>query len=127
MWVLEKLLLRNEIMQKIVINNCWGGFGLSDEAMRRYAELKGIKLIEEVNEYGDVNFYLNEINEDSYFTGWSIDRDDPSLVQVVEEMGKDSHSGYSVLKIVEIPDDVKWEIDDYDGREHIAEKHRKWS
>lgn len=114
-------------MQKIVINTCWGGFGLSDEAMRRYAELAGMKLLEDVNEYGDVNFYLNEINEDSYFTGWSIDRDDPNLVKVVEEMVEKSYSGYSVLKIVEIPDDVKWEIDDYDGREHIAEKHRKWS
>ena len=114
-------------MQKIVINNCWGGFGLSDEAMRRYAELAGMKLLEDVNEYGDVNFYLNEINEDSYFTAWSIDRDDPNLVKVVEEMGEKSHSVYSILKIIEIPDDVKWEIDDWDGREHIAEKHRKWS
>ena len=114
-------------MQKIVINTCWGGFSLSDDAMRRYAELKKLKLLEEVNDYGDVSFYLNEVHEDSYFSYWSIDRDDPHLIQVVEEMGEESYGSYSVLKILEIPDDVKWEIDDYDGREHIAEKHRKWS
>jgi hypothetical protein len=27
---------------------------------------------------------------------------------------------------VEIPDNVEWEIMEYDGTEYIAEKHRKW-
>jgi hypothetical protein len=30
------------------------------------------------------------------------------------------------LEVVEIPDDVEWIIVDYDGMEHIAEKHRTW-
>ena len=30
------------------------------------------------------------------------------------------------LKIVEVPDDVNWEVVQYDGLEHIAEKHRTW-
>ena len=33
------------------------------------------------------------------------------------------------LKIVEIPDDVPedgWTIQDYDGKEWVAEKHRTW-
>jgi hypothetical protein len=28
--------------------------------------------------------------------------------------------------VIEIPDDVEWIIVDYDGMEHIAEKHRTW-
>lgn len=31
------------------------------------------------------------------------------------------------LKIIEIPDDIEWEIEEYDGWEHVAEKHRVWS
>ena len=27
---------------------------------------------------------------------------------------------------VEIPDDVEWQIEEYDGTEHISEKHRTW-
>jgi hypothetical protein len=58
-----------------------------------------------------------------------IARDDPRLVQVVEEMGPLA-SGYDCnLKIVEIPDGVEWEI--HQGGEftfeHIEEKHREWS
>jgi hypothetical protein len=30
------------------------------------------------------------------------------------------------LEIVEIPDDVEYTIEEYDGLEHIAEKHRTW-
>lgn len=54
------------------------------------------------------------------------DRTDPLLVQVVEELG-DEASGYlSELKIVEIPDDIEWSIDDYDGMERVEEAHRSW-
>jgi hypothetical protein len=49
------------------------------------------------------------------------------LVQVVEELGKEANGNYAKLEIIEIPDDVDWEIDEYDGMEHIAEKHRTWS
>jgi len=34
---------------------------------------------------------------------------------------------YSELKVVEIPDDVKWQLEEYDGLEWVAEKHRTWS
>ncbi len=33
---------------------------------------------------------------------------------------------HSELKVVEIPDDVEFFIKDYDGMEHVAEKHRTW-
>ena len=31
-------------MKEIVINKCYGGFGLSHKAIMRYAELKGFEL-----------------------------------------------------------------------------------
>ncbi len=56
-----------------------------------------------------------------------IPRDHPLLVQVVEEMGEAADGSCAALKIVEIPDDVAWEIDEYDGSEWVSEKHRRWS
>jgi hypothetical protein len=48
------------------------------------------------------------------------------LVKVVEDLGIESFGFAANLKIVEIPDDVDWEVMEYDGMEHIAEKHRTW-
>jgi len=89
---------------KIVINDCYGGFGLSDAALERYNTLTG-KSVE-------------------YF--WDLERDDPVLVQVVEQMGEVANGKYSELKIVEVPDGVKWYIHEYGGMEHVAEEHRTW-
>ena len=66
----------------------------------------------------------------AYFNEGGIERNDPILVRVVEEMGAGHRSGasgqYASLKVVEIPDGVEWEIDEYDGQEHIAQKHATW-
>ena len=64
---------------------------------------------------------------DNDFFYHDIPRDDPYLVQIIKEMGKDADGTYANLKIVEIPGDVDWEIGEYDGREWVAEKHRTWS
>jgi hypothetical protein len=81
-------------IRKIVINNCHGGFSLSAEAERRYRELAGIT--------------------DSDWSYYDIARDDPYLVQVVQELGEDADGSYAKLKIVEVPADVGWHIADYD-------------
>ncbi len=36
------------------------------------------------------------------------------------------NQNFAKLKVVEIPDDVDWEVENYDGIEWIAEKHRIW-
>lgn len=91
---------------KVVINTCYGGFGLSDRAKQLYSERKGI-------------------TENIY--DWDIGRADPILIQVIEEMGDAAGGSYAQLKIVEIPDNVDWEIEEYDGKEWVAEVHRTWS
>jgi len=58
--------------------------------------------------------------------GREIERHNPLLVQVVEELGPSANGSCAELRIVEIPDGTDYEIDEYDGNEHIAEKHETW-
>jgi hypothetical protein len=53
-------------------------------------------------------------------------RSDPLLIQVIEELADKASGPCSSLKIVEVPDDIKWEIQEYDGKEWVAEAHRTW-
>jgi hypothetical protein len=90
---------------KIVINACYGGFGLSKEALALYNERSGTTITYERD----------------------IERNNPILVEIVEQLGEDASSSFAELKVVEIPDDVVWGIEEYDGNEWIAEKHRTWN
>ena len=110
---------------KIVINKCYGGFGLSHEAMLLYGKLKGLNLVWEVDESKLCYYYIGEISDDTHFADWEIERNDPFLIQVVEELGKNANGRSAELKIVNVPDDIKgWSIEDYDGIESIHECHR---
>ena len=60
----------------------------------------------------------------SRYTLLDEDRTNVSLIQAIEETSEEERDD---LKIVEIPDDVKWIIESTDYGEHIAEKHRTWS
>jgi hypothetical protein len=116
------------MVMKIVINRDFGGFGLSDEAIREYAKKKGLTLVEEkCGEFGFTNFYMNEISENTLFWESDIERNDADLVEVVERLGSAADGKFSSLKVVEIPEGVEWQIMEYDGREHVAEVHRTWS
>ena len=112
-------------MKKIAINTCYGGFGLSDEAMEMYAKLADLDVIKEesVQGWGHATYYLPD---SSILTDHDIARDDPMLIQTIETLGDDASDSLSSLKVVEIPDDVKWQIQEYDGIEWVAEQHRTW-
>lgn len=151
---------------KIVINKCYGGFGLSSIALSRYAELKWGKKIYffrggfsgqykpvDSDESGlfitafdipNPNDFIGNRNNCKEMTpeerveenNWckehfvndnEIERDDPILIQVIEELGNDASGKCAELSIVEIPDNVEWEIEEYDGIEWISEIHRTWS
>ena len=89
---------------KVVINACHGGFSLSEKAVMRYAELKGLTLYPErerfyttywlvpEGEREDQNDFDTRLLEgrQALNTRRAIPRDDPTLVQVVEELGADS-------------------------------------
>ena len=89
---------------KIVINNRYGGFELSKEALALFNERSGAVVTYDFN----------------------IKRNDPILVEIVEQLGEAADGDYAKLKVVDIPDDVPWTIEEYDGAEWIAEKHRTW-
>ena len=103
----EELINALRGIQFIVINTCYGGFGLSDRAENEYKQMAGIT---------DPKWYNRE-----------IPRDDPYLVKIVRDMGLRANGAHANLKIVEVPADVEWEIAEYDGNEWVAEKHRTWS
>ncbi len=98
---------------KIVINKCFGGFGLSKEGDTEYLVRSGL-IIDGLTSWP------------SDYSDWDIPRNDPVLVQLIEENAELYGDRGTRLVVVEIPYDVDWEISEYDGREHIAEKHRTW-
>ena len=133
---------------KVVINACHGGFGLSEKAVMRYAELKGSTvypegtglfttywLVPEGEREDQTNFHTWSMEEQlasnkrcakQVWDEREIPRADPALVQVVEELGASANARFADLAVVDIPDGVAWQIEEYDGFEHVAEKHRTW-
>jgi hypothetical protein len=115
---------------RVVINRCFGGFGISDEAIKMYLTLKEIPFtIKTITTYGftEQRIFTEQDGEQKPFYGMCIDRTDEILVQVVETLGTKANDDCAELKVVEIPDDVEWYIHEYDGNECINEKHRSWS
>lgn len=115
-------------MPKVVVNACFGGFGLSHEAVMRYGELANINLVCQMGiENHHISYYKDGvISDDTHFYPGDIERDDPILVQVVEELGRSANGEYAELRIADVPDDIQWYIDDYDGSETVREIHRTW-
>lgn len=70
---------------------------------------------------------VEKIDEKYFLDRSGMKRDDPDLVAVVEDMGKDADGAYAELKVVEVPADAKWQIEEYDGMEWVAEVHRTWN
>lgn len=101
--------------QKIVINTCYGGFSLSREAI----ELMAAWGHEEA---------LEVLKRDTFYAYLPKTlRNDALLVKVVETLGEKASGEVTDLKVVEIPDEVEWIIEEYDGNEWVAEVHRTWS
>ena len=107
-------------MTKIVTNACFGGFGLSTEAIRMYLTLKNIPYEERKDEYGGIMF-CEPGGEDwsLYNLIHDIDRYDPCLVEVVETLGDAASGRYDRLKITELPSGTRYRITEYDGCETI--------
>lgn len=131
---------------KVVINNCYGGFGLSLKGKKRLGELMGVNVyFYTQNCHTDEFVKVDENSRDFMVYALTVDlgektnklpndgwfecegRDNPCLIQVVKELGKEANGRCAELKIVDIPDGVDWEIQEYDGNEWVAEKHQTWS
>ena len=138
---------------KIAVNKCFGGFDLSNQAVQRYLELTGKECYfynqikrsysDGKNEYvkcnasnenslfvsvstRDLGEKTEEIPDEDYFYYGRIERTDPALIQTIEELRGDASGRFGNIQVVEIPDDINWEISDYDGIETVEEVHRSW-
>lgn len=93
---------------KVVINKCYGGFSLSIDVIAEYKRRKGSS---------------NYIHPSVY----DLSRNDKDLIAAIEGVGLERSAGpHASLKIVEIPDDIEWDIEEHDGIEWVAEERRTW-
>jgi hypothetical protein len=134
-------------MKKIAYNACYGGFSLSLEAQKMYAELKGVKLyFYEQTEFSwkegkDKYRKTKDLEKSSFSVDASIkdlgdeiegipkeyyayyarpeDRKDPDLIKVIETLGEKANGDCANLKIEILDDNVQWRIDKYDGMESV--------
>lgn len=133
---------------KIILNKCYGGFSLSKEAYELYAKKKGLTLYPYYDSSEDnfttfkkgnssfLTYYFIEDFGDEVFKNtidWSKNlyldyeyRNDPTLIEVVEELGEKANGRFSNLVVVDIPDNMDYVIDDYDGIETLHERVREW-
>ena len=94
---------------KVVINVCFGGFGVSKEVYEAMGE-----------EWDDYGFKF-----DNY-------RTDPKFISVVEKLGDKASGSCAELHVVEIPEEATdWRIEEYDGSESVwyvldGKMHEKW-
>lgn len=130
-------------MYKVVLNRCYGGFGLSPKAEKLYWERKlGKKIFAYKEDYENKVFTKTEdldhasslfisfvtedygdyvadylpTNEDFYIG--DIPRHDPILVDIVEELKEEANGECAKLVVAEIATPM-YRIEDYDGMESI--------
>ena len=112
----------------IVINNQHGGFGLSQDAQIAWLERTGTKYTTHPRDdrHSNDRWGPHILVNNTHWSDRDIPRDDPVLIGLVQELGKASWGDHARLKIVRIPADVDWCIEEYDGHEWVAEAHRTW-
>lgn len=87
---------------KIVINSCYGGFGISEAFLKHY------NIPYEVDDFGFMH-YKEE-----------IDRTDKRLIEYIETYGSKAASGeFAHLEVEKIPAGTAYRINEYDGYEYI--------
>ena len=90
-------------MNKLVINTCYGGFGLSERALKALAIIKGM---------------ADESPEHLRVWQYGIPRYDHDLVEVVELLGAEASGDSANLEIVTIECN-HFRIKEYDGYERV--------
>lgn len=102
---------------KIAYNACYGGFGLSKEAVERYCEIKGWTIEPSANKW--TRKITDKYGERVSFYAGDLKRDDPVLIQVIEELGDKADGRFAELRLIEVEAGTLYRIDEYDGREDV--------
>jgi hypothetical protein len=114
---------------EVVINTSNAYYRLSEKAIALYLTYSDIEFSrsfvgdrEAIAKFGP-DFIVNG----SIFAFRSVERDDPILVQVVKDLGKEANGFRAELKIVRLPKNISWSIrTSVQGAEWIVEEHRVW-
>lgn len=102
-------------MPQVIINKSYGALHFNDEVIALYKKRNPHNIVD--------------------LTDHDLLRQNVFVIGIVKEIGVMNSAGEYInvhetpgrpIKIVDIPDDVEWELCEYDGIEHIAEKHRTW-
>jgi len=81
---------------KILVNNTYGGFRLSQLALDAYTAETGRAI-----------------------DSWEPDRKDPVLIAIVERLGEAASDRHGSVVVVEVPAGEKYRLREYDGSEWI--------
>lgn len=115
-------------MVKVAINHCYGGFHLSQAVYQYLIDKKGWQI--SPDDYDPVKKLIKYNNRDKeyYCVFYDQNRANLDLIEAIETLGLDKAANleYSEIILVEIPNDIKWYISEYDGWEEIHEEHRIW-
>lgn len=127
---------------KVVINGCYGGFGISNFAYKELLRRKGkecyfyewcyhkgyTRIDDDPDKYFSVTVstkdygkFTKEIDDEHcvYYRDGDI-RTDKDLIDMIEEFGSEKCSGkYAELEVEDIPSGSYYRIDEYDGFECI--------
>lgn len=110
---------------KLVLNKCYGGFGISKEAVEFMAadgcHHAKAALDASVKHKTNMYQYGYADNLDSY------DRTNPHLIKAVEQLGKKANGPHAELVVVDIPDGEAYQIEDYDGMETVRQAYIGWA
>ncbi len=134
----------------MILNKCFGGFVVSGKCYDLYAKKKGIVLHKYLPEEDGDDFVKVTGERKEVFTRYTTKdygdrvkvekfdwrtciqldgayRTDGALIECIEELGDEaSVEGFSELRIVEVPDDLNYVVDEYDGLETLHEAVRTW-
>jgi hypothetical protein len=106
---------------EILINKCYGGYGLSDKAVRLYLTKKNIPIVVNRQYSGKYHTYY-VVGLNNQFCDHHISRTDPVIIEVVRELGAKANGSSAKLEIELIPDGCKYWINEYDGMESIGDE-----
>ena len=109
---------------KIVLNKCYGGFSISKDAAEFMAEQGCERARLELEQYREEQSWYGF----GYIKGMDgeYDRTSKYLIEAVETLGDFANGDCADLEVIEIPDNIDYFIDDYDGIESVHESHRSW-
>jgi len=115
---------------EIILNKCFGGYGISAEAIKLCRDagatwaqwpnsfLPGEKYEEGSDEICDRPYVPYEARDSS--------RTCPILIKLVKDGTTSVNDRYAKLEVVDIPEGVAYEISEYDGIESVEAPRQIW-